>query len=163
MLLLARTRDWNSLLEQHTSLWLRYEQSLRRIGLFSLERLDSSHRNFWYWGDTGTGKSRKARENTSLYLKKRNKWWDGYDNEECVLIEEWSPDMKTTTAQELKIWADIYSFPAEIKGGMIVIRPRMLIITSNYKIEECFEERDVEAIKRRFTSVEFKKLVEFDN
>jgi len=154
---MAKQRKWVELAECFPSYWIRYESSLRRQGEYFTGTLGFTDRNKWYWGRSGTGKSRKAREVEPLYLKKRNKWWDGYDNEDTVLIEEWSPDLKHT-AQELKIWADIYSFPAEIKGGMIVIRPKLIIVTSNYSIEECFDERDIEAVRRRFEVVHFDNL-----
>lgn len=158
MLVLAKAGKWQELAERYPAFWIRYESAFRRQRVFNLGTLDHNVRNFWYWGPSGTGKSRKARENESLFLKKRNKWWDGYDDEEVVLIEEWSPELKQTTAQELKIWSDIYSFPAEIKGGCIVIRPRLIIITSNYSLEECFDERDIEPMRRRFNVVHFDKF-----
>ena len=35
--------------------------------------------NWWYYGDTGTGKSWTARrENPGYYIKNKNRWWDGY-------------------------------------------------------------------------------------
>lgn len=39
------------------------------------------------------------------------------------------------------------------------IRPVRIVVTSNYRIEECWEhERDIEAIKARFTVHHFAKL-----
>jgi len=158
MLLLARNGDWTKLADSYPSFWIRYETNFRKQRIYYVDTLDPSVRNEWYYGPSGSGKSRLARENDSLYLKKRNKWWDGYDDQDTVLIEEWSPELRTTTAQELKIWADIYSFAAEIKGGMIHIRPRKIIITSNYTIDECFDFKDVEPIKRRFNITRFGNL-----
>ena len=56
-------------------------------------------------------------------------------------------------AQHIKRWADRYPFTAEIKGAHSAISPNdyELVVTSNYRIEECFKEpEDVAAIKRRF-------------
>lgn len=114
--------------------------------------------NQWYWGDSGTGKSRKAREeNPGAYLKNANKWWDGYVDQETVIIEEWSPDHHVL-ASHLKQWADHHPFPAETKGSMICIRPKKIIITSNYSPDQCFEKvEDLEPIKRRFQVTHFNK------
>lgn len=44
------------------------------------------------------------------------------------------------------------------------IRPKKIIITSNYSIEECFHnEQDIAAIKRRFKVTKFMTLKKFDN
>ena len=41
----------------------------------------------------------------------------------------------------------------------MTIRPKRIIITSNYNIEDCFENpQDVEAIKRRFKVYRFLRL-----
>lgn len=105
----------------------------------------------WYVGPTGCGKTRKAwDENPGLYKKLRSKWWDNYNGEDCVLIDEWSPDLHML-ASHLKEWCDHYPFRAETKGGTITIRPKKLIITSNYTIEECFPNpQDCLPLLRRF-------------
>jgi len=38
----------------------------------------------------------------------------------------------------LKIIGDRYPFPAEYKGGMVNISPRLVIITSNYSFEKLY-------------------------
>jgi hypothetical protein len=99
---------------------------------------------YWYGGSTGTGKSRSAREgNPGYYLKEAtNRWWDGYQDHSCVIIEEFSPDVDKYLKQKIKEWCDHHCFSAEVKGGTICIRPERIIITSNYSMTECFEEKD---------------------
>lgn len=96
----------------------------------------------------------------NLFIKPINKWWDGYKNQEIVLIEDWDKTHRIL-AHHIKIWADRYRFTGEMKGSSRVIRPKLIVITSNYRIDECFEGPDIDAIKRRFIEVRGKPEMSF--
>lgn len=106
----------------------------------------------WHWGVTGAGKSFGVRrDNPVFYLKPLNKWWDGYDHEDVVLIEEVDPSHAMKFGAMLKTWCDHYPFRAEVKSSTIYIRPRKIIITSNYPIKVVFPDAMMhEPLLRRF-------------
>lgn len=114
---------------------------------------DLQQKNLWLWGAPGVGKSKRVRDEAEgpVYSKNCNKWWDGYNGEETVIIEDMDPTRANMLALHLKLWLDRYPFLGEIKGGAMTITPRYkLVITSNYSPEACFNNpEDLEAIKRR--------------
>lgn len=79
------------------------------------------------------------------------KWWDGYTNQENVIIED--IDAGSVAGAEMvglyKQWLDRYPFAAEVKGSSFVIRPRRLVITSNFHPAEVFKPADIDPIWRR--------------
>lgn len=110
----------------------------------------------WFVGPSGSGKSKKAHaDNPGAFLKAPNKWWDGYEPGDTVIIDEWAP-CHHVLASHLKRWCDHHPFAAEVKGGSRILRPDKVIITSNYSIRECFhEQQDYEPLERRFKVVHF--------
>lgn len=159
------------MMEQHPHFYLYHADTFRKHRHQFLARHTKTvdgelqNKNLWIYGPAGTGKSRLARSGEmdvcEMYDKPVNKWWDGFDPDihRRVIIDDY-PSISgggNCLVQHMKRWADRYSFTGEIKGASRFIIPSFqLVVTSNFKIEECFQnEEDVKAIKRRFQEIEW--------
>lgn len=109
----------------------------------------------WIWGQAGVGKSYYARKTwPEHFIKELNKWWDGYSNEVTVIVDDMDPNYASAFGRLFKIWSDAYPFVAETKGGAIRIRPERFVVTSQYRIDEVWSDKEtLAAIKRRFTEI----------
>ena len=143
-------------------IYLRHYSTIKRIRHDKcLERKlhDTNEQHEWYYGPAGTGKSRKAREeNPDAYLKNCNKWWDGYVDQDVVIVDDFD-QAHSVLVHHVKHWADRYPFQAEVKGSAMKIRPRKIIVTSNYHPRDIWTDtRDLDPILRRFKVTHFPSL-----
>lgn len=115
------------------------------------ETLEGDMEHEWICGPAGCGKSSTARnENPGYFTKDLTKWWDNYAGEEVVIIDD-VDKYDVQFARLLKLWSDRYSFQAESKGKTMLIRPRKIVVTSQYTIEEIWQDEQTRAaLNRRF-------------
>ena len=126
----------------------------------TISDVELKNKNIWLYGPPGTGKSSMVwnyaeANGYHVYSKNQNKWWDGFNHPDIVLIEDANPDKMKHLSDHMKIWTDRYSFTMEIKGSSLLCYDCSynFIVTSNYSINECFNTCDAEAVRRRFTEV----------
>lgn len=87
-----------------------------------------------YIGPTGCGKTRKAyEEHPSLYRVPSARsggipWFDGYAQEEAILFDDFNGEAPITWILQL---TDGYPIQGEVKGSHVVLRPKIIIFTSN--------------------------------
>ena len=136
---------------------IRNYSTIRRIErdyMPAVERL-SGPCGVWIWGASGSGKTRSVLDAfPCAYPKPVSKWWDGYQGEEVVYVDDISV-FHVALGDSLKLWADAYPFIGELKGGSKKIRPRKFIVTSQYEIETIWKDDETrDALRRRFVVIE---------
>ena len=111
---------------------------------------------YWIYGDHGTGKSHLARSMGEYFVKSLEPWWDGYQGEENVILEDMDPFHKSL-GRDIKLWADKYALNVPVKGGYRRVRPKRIIVTSQYSPEQIWDdEKTIAAIRDRFIFTELR-------
>lgn len=124
----------------------------------------------WYWGGTGTGKTRTAQaESASLATDLEGadsldpwqllqlvwwsagdlRWFDGYDAHPFVILDDFRPE--SCKLHVLLRLLDRYPFRVECKGGSRQWRPTDIWITCPKHPSECYTDciEDIEQLIRR--------------
>lgn len=151
---LSEVGDWDVLKEKYP---VEYGTKLKNLEHINKKRkrdlstIDGDMEHEWIYGPTGCGKSRSARDRfPDAYVKDpTSMWWDGYNGQETVIIDDFDK-FQVKQGGDMKRWLDRYAFQAQYKGGMETIRPRRIIVTSQYAPCEIWDdEKTVDAISRR--------------
>ncbi len=106
----------------------------------------------WIHGASGCGKTTKALSDyPGCFRKSANKWWDGYDGQKVVLLDDLKLGTGKALSWHLCMWMDRHCPPGgEVKGGTVVLPFALFVVTSQYSIQEMFpDQEDYEAIYRR--------------
>jgi len=128
-------------------------------GLKLLREEIQEHRNsdipptiFWLWGLSGTGKTRTV---TTLfkgctYVKDGTQWWDNYDHEMCILIDDF--DGKWPFRDLLRL-LDRNAYQGQFKGGYSIINSPYIFITCEFPPWHYWQDNYLKQVCRRLTDV----------
>ena len=145
------------LIEQHPGAYARAHKMLNEARLVFSEERSWETTVKVYWGDTGTGKTKKAFEDAGdvkPYVHGGEKWFDGYDGEDFVIFDDFNgSEFKLTYLLRL---LDRYPMRVPVKGGYVNWKPRTIIITANYAPQLWYanaKDKHQEALMRRISEV----------
>lgn len=122
----------NDIALEYPELFCRYTK-----GIYKMDSLDHGDkwRNIkvtWLWGAPGTGKTRMVMEKDDVFkLDYPYKWWDGYDKESILLLDDFRFDTKIDTEYLLNL-LDGYRMRLETKGSHCWAHWMEVYVTSNY-------------------------------
>lgn len=143
-----------SLYEEAFAPMVRYSRSI--LAYRALKTPPRRHKTvvLWLYGPTGSGKSRHAYDAfPDAYSKSvSNKWWDGYDNHEAVILDDLRPTHFTFNFL-LKLF-DRYPMQVEVKGSSVQFVAKTIIVTTSMDAKTFAETasfEDSEQLLRRIT------------
>ncbi|ADD62451.1 replication-association protein [Human associated cyclovirus 2] len=147
---------------EHPTTYIRYFRGIERMLQLvnPIKQRDFKTEVYYYWGPPGTGKSRRALEeaqafNTeSIYYKPRGLWWDGYEQQDSVIIDDFYGWIKYD--EMLKIM-DRYPYKVQVKGAFQEFTSKKIFITSNVDTDELYKfvGYTTAAFERRITNKEY--------
>lgn len=154
--MLGKGRSLKELYEAFPSDYVRYYRGLENVQ-FIINNVDKPRGEpniVWLWGDSGAGKTRIVSEAFPLaFWKTKDKWWDGYNYEDCIVFDEFYGWLEYDQLLRLLDW---YPLKAERKGGHIQVKATTFIFTSNDDPRDLY--RNV-AWRRR--QAFYRRLIEF--
>jgi len=121
-------------------------------------------KGIWYWGATGTGKSKKAFEgfhpDTHYNWKDDKGWQDGYIQQDTVIINEFRGSLQYSKLLEL---VDMHPYEVSRRAREpMPFTSKLVIITSALHPKDVYknlsEHDSLEQLYRRFKIIELKKL-----
>lgn len=94
---------------------------------------------FWYYGATGLGKTRSAvMEWPEAYFVEMDKgkplWWDGYMNQDTIILDDWRPDQ--LSFNQLMRITDAYTRRVPIKGSTVWGNWNRVVITAPWSLDD---------------------------
>lgn len=150
---------------EHTTSFIKYPAGIKAaLSLIKHDKRTTPTLGYWCHGPTGSGKSRWANaisgiDNTYSKMPK-NKWWEFYNQEETVIIDDYRPNAELCFTTLLRL-TDRYPMPIENKNGSGQFNSKRVIITSPVDIDQAFSHLDwmkdgsLDQLKRRFVQLEF--------
>lgn len=142
--------------DRFPTLYLRYFKAVDRIKLSNAPVRTWKTKVVFLYGPTGTGKSRWAQQfDPDAYWKQRSDWWDLYENQSTVVLDDFYGWLKWDTLLRL---GDQYKMLVEVKGGTVQFVAKTLIITSNSLPRAWYKESpniNIQALYRRIEEWHF--------
>lgn len=113
----------------------------------------------WYWGPSGTGKTRQAWKEagfeTTWCSPKDLQWWDGYGGQENVILDDYRAN-HTHFTDLLRIF-DRYPYRVPVKGAFANFVAKRIWVTSPYHPTKLFTSEavneNIEQLLRRITVI----------
>jgi len=163
----TKSGDVDALHEQYPKESIIYCKQLEHIAAGVKRKFDDLDDRCadWIYAPSGYGKSEYVRdayaELGDFHHKEMTPYWQDFHDEPVVIIDDLDPPTCVKLSYHLKIWLDKFPFSAQIKNGGKLIRPKKVVVTSQYLPKDCFRDpKVVAAIERRVNIIRLKHWIE---
>lgn len=154
--MIKKKKPMREIFEKCPGSFIRYHKGIESAKqLYQTDRTEKP-RVIWIAGPAGVGKSRSVYDSyKSVYTKDGTKWWNGYDQHECILVDDYDCQWPF---RDLLRFLDRYPYQGQTKGGYVKINSPTIIFTCDKSLEEAYEHlppHEFAQLKRRFTELRY--------
>lgn len=129
---------------RHWGPWLKYNGAFSKYREISVPDRTEKPTVSVHYGPAGVGKSTRVKEfinslGLTFYQKEpTSKWWDGYENQDAVILEEFVGGIPYCS---LKVLLDSGPAIVEVKNGHRKFTSKYVFIVSNHPPAEWYDEK----------------------
>lgn len=133
--------------KKHPGDFIRYNKGFIALKNTLSEDRKTKPKVFWLWGTSGVGKTYTATHNHSTYyIKDGTMWWDNYDQEEAIIIDDF--DGKWPFRDLLRL-LDHNKYQGQYKGGYVKINSPYIYITCEFPPSHFWQNNELLQVTRR--------------
>lgn len=120
----------SEVVKTHPDMYIKFNKGIEKLKSKLQQKRNFKTKIVVYIGPTGCGKSRIAEQigGDNCYWKPKGEWFDNYENEDVMIIDDFHGDIKYTMLLNL---LDRYPLLLPFKGGFHQMTSKQIIITSN--------------------------------
>lgn len=140
---------------EHSETFVKYHRGLQALQnvLQEPRKVDDPPSTIWLWGAAGVGKTKLAYDqmpHDEIYVKDSTKWWDGYTQQQCILIDDFDGEWPY---RDFLRMLDRYPYQGQYKGGYVHINSPIIIITCEHAPHHFWHGNELAQVERRLSIV----------
>lgn len=154
--IMDKIKDKEFNVDDHPNEYARYHVMIDKLITRSYLPRSNPPEVYWFYGESGAGKTRTAVELhgvDNVYMKDSSKWWDGYRQQHCIVIDDFMPKDCEEQYRDMLRLLDRYPYQGQVKGGYIHIDSPVIIITCEYEPSYCYSHTKLAQMLRRLKEV----------
>lgn len=130
---LVKNEGVQGVIETRPDAFIKYGRNIERLAEYLYVPRTTKPEVIWLYGLTGTGKTLEAtKRSDSYYIWNGKKWWNGYRQQEVVIIDDYSWNKSEDDFRELLRLLNEYTIQVETKGGMVYFNSPIIYITCEF-------------------------------
>lgn len=136
----------------HPGTYIKFHKGIHALKHASYEDRTDPPAVSWLWGKSGVGKTRGPYDThkPSVYIKDGTKWWDGYEQQDAIIIDDFDG---AWPFRDLLRLLDRYPYQGQCKGSYVPISSPHIYITCEFPPSHFWQGDALVQVERRICEI----------